>query len=524
MKEKLKKVKISPVAIILSGVLLVYFIYMCYLNLSLTPSFYCTDMYSDILYSVRVWETKSIFPDGWVFGNQLYVIATPVLAALIYGIIGHPARAMAIATIIMALGVFASFLWMLRPVFEKIEERLLGLLFFIALVAYCGDAIYTVNGWQLFFTMCSYYACYMITAFICFGCFLRRREKPTRPRIVAFVFAVLFSFACGMQSLRQTAVMVLPMLAVEGIMQLKSLIKQKKIEWQALIVTASMSLSNLLGLLVARLLSIAKNEIFSSTELLEKAELPSSVNISLTNMANLLTDKDHRGLLFLMAVIITVVSLLQAKRLKDKSPNAWGVLVSLFGISVLGIFILDVHTKMYVRSIYYFMLVPLIALLPIYAYRRWRLGKAITLVLLAMIVIGSYKITILPTSEIASKSETNLSYEISDMLLERGYTTVYSGWNQCEDIAIASGGRITAGFWDSSKDVFNPVTYLCDPSVYEVESEKCVYYLRSDNRDIALQKAEEQGVTMTLVAEYPTWGIWFYEASENLMQMNMKQP
>ena len=119
MKEKLKKVKISPVAIILSGVLLVYFIYMCYLNLSLTPSFYCTDMYSDILYSVRVWETKSIFPDGWGFGNQLYVIATPVLAALIYGIIGHPARAMAIATIIMALGVFASFLWMLRPVFEK---------------------------------------------------------------------------------------------------------------------------------------------------------------------------------------------------------------------------------------------------------------------------------------------------------------------------------------------------------------------------------------------------------------------
>ena len=68
------------------------------------------------------------------------------------------------------------------------------------------------------------------------------------------------------------------------------------------------------------------------------------------------------------------------------------------------------------------------------------------------------------------------------MLIEKGYTTVYSGWNQCEDIAIASGGKITAGFWNrSTKDVFTPVMYLCDPSVYEVDSDQCVYYLRSDN-------------------------------------------
>ncbi len=524
MKEKLKKVKISPVAIILSGVILIYFIYICYLNLSLTPSFYCTDMYSDILYSVRAWESKSIFPEGWVFGNQLYVIATPVLASLIYGIIGQPALSMAVATIIMTLGIFASFLWMLRPVFPRIEERLLGLLFLIALTAYCGDAIYTVRGWQLFFTMCSYYACYVITAFTCFGCFLRRHDKLTKPRIAILIISILLSFACGMQSLRQTAVMILPMLAVEGIMQLRSLIKEKRIEWQPLIITASLSAANLLGLLVARLVNIPKNEIFSSAELLEKTDIPASVNTALTNIAGLLTDKDHRGILFLMVVTVTVVSLIQAKRLKDKSPDGWGTLISLFGISILGILLIDIYTKMYIRSIYYFMLFPLIAILPIYAYRRWRFGKIITVLLLTMIIIGSYKTAVLPAAKTASQADTNLSYEISDMLLDKGYTTIYSGWNQCEDIAIASGGEISAGFWDSPKDVFNPVMYLCDPTVYEVESERCVYYLRSDNRNIALQKAGELGVTMTLVAEYPEWGIWLYEASENLMQMNIKQP
>ena len=128
------------------------------------------------------------------------------------------------------------------------------------------------------------------------------------------------------------------------------------------------------------------------------------------------------------------------------------------------------------------------------------LSLVLALLLLTMLVVGAFKNAILPATETAKKADTNASYAISDMLVEKGYTTIYSGWNQCEDIAIASEGRITAGFWNSSKDVFRPVMYLCDPSIYEVDSTKCVYYLRKDNKDIALKKAQERGVTMTLVA------------------------
>ena len=191
--------------------------------------------------------------------------------------------------------------------------------------------------------------------------------------------------------------------------------------------------------------------------------------------------------------------------------------VWLFVLSVLGILFLDVFTDMTVRSIYYFMLFPMLATLGSYVYLQWKGGKVIVLALLAILVVGSFCNNILPTDQNIKKSQNHISGEISDMLLEKGYTTIYSGWNQCEDIAIASGGRITAGFWDGSEDVFVPVEYLCDPSVYTVESEKCVYYLRRDNLEIAIQKAREQGVTMTLVAAYPEWGIWLYEASEKLM-------
>ena len=375
---------------LLLGVLAVCFFYICFLNLSLTPSFYCTDMYSDILYSVRAWEEHSLFPDGWVFGNQLYVIATPVLASLIYGITGHPALSMAIASIIMTVGVALSFLWMLKPVFPRLNERLVGLLCFIALVSYSGDAIYSVKGWQLFFTLCSYYACYAITAFLCFGCFLRRRDKLKKTRIALLIIAALLAFGSGMQSLRQTAVMLPPMLAIEAVMQIKSLVKRKKLELQPLLITGGLSLANLLGLFVIRLMNVPQKEIFSSTDLLEKSEIPNAINHTWTNLASLLTDKEHYGVLLLMAVIVAALALIQAKRQKDSVPAGWGSLVALLSISVLGIAAIDALTQMSVRSIYYFMAFPLVALLPVYAYRRWKFGKIFALVVVAMLVVGSF--------------------------------------------------------------------------------------------------------------------------------------
>ena len=45
-------------------------------------------MYSDAQIAKLMWEQKTIFPKNWIFGNQYYVIATPVLAAVMYGICG----------------------------------------------------------------------------------------------------------------------------------------------------------------------------------------------------------------------------------------------------------------------------------------------------------------------------------------------------------------------------------------------------------------------------------------------------
>ena len=73
------------------------------------------DMYEDTLAARLMWEEGTLFPRRYLFGNQFYVIATPVLAALFYGITGSMNNAMAIATTCMSLLLLLSLDWMLRP-------------------------------------------------------------------------------------------------------------------------------------------------------------------------------------------------------------------------------------------------------------------------------------------------------------------------------------------------------------------------------------------------------------------------
>ena len=79
------------------------------------PWFLGADTYGDTLVARYMWEQKTVFPEGWVFGNQYYVVATPVLAALFYGLTGSMNFAMALATTAMTAFLLLALWWMLRP-------------------------------------------------------------------------------------------------------------------------------------------------------------------------------------------------------------------------------------------------------------------------------------------------------------------------------------------------------------------------------------------------------------------------
>ena len=56
------------------------------INFKLFPEFCDSDMFVDLYPARLMWEQKKLFPEGWVFGNQYFVIASPVWTAFFYGL------------------------------------------------------------------------------------------------------------------------------------------------------------------------------------------------------------------------------------------------------------------------------------------------------------------------------------------------------------------------------------------------------------------------------------------------------
>ena len=86
-------------SLIIILVLLAYFAVFAIVNFAGFAYFCNADMYEDTLVARLMWEQKTLFPENYIFGNQYYVIATPVFAALFYGLTGSMNTAMQIAVI-----------------------------------------------------------------------------------------------------------------------------------------------------------------------------------------------------------------------------------------------------------------------------------------------------------------------------------------------------------------------------------------------------------------------------------------
>ena len=67
-------------SLIIILVLLAYFAVFAIVNFAGFAYFCNADMYEDTLVARLMWEQKTLFPENYIFGNQYYVIATPVFA------------------------------------------------------------------------------------------------------------------------------------------------------------------------------------------------------------------------------------------------------------------------------------------------------------------------------------------------------------------------------------------------------------------------------------------------------------
>ena len=220
------------------------------------PQVFNLDMYSDAQVAKLMWEEKTLFPENWVFGNQYYVVATPVLSALFYGLCGDSIMAMGFASTSMMLIQFALFLWLVKPYVGK-KAMLAGLFAFGGAVILGTSLCNSTMGMQLLYTMASYYACYMIGVLLVLGIYLRLRSGEKVNKLMP-VLAVFMCFCLGIQSLRETLVLIVPLVAVE-ILQI--IFARKPAKTTAFVTV--LAISNVLGLAVAKVVPAVSNKSIS---------------------------------------------------------------------------------------------------------------------------------------------------------------------------------------------------------------------------------------------------------------------
>lgn len=491
--------------------ILAYLAVFAVINFKGFAKFCDPDMYADTLIAKMMWEQKTIFPQPWCFGNQYYVIATPVLAALFYGITGNTNTAMALATEVMTLLIFLSFFWMFRAISRNALPALLGCLMLMAAII-APHGVHSRFG-VLFFMQASYYACYIITMFVVFGDYLRTMQSD-KHRPIAWGLSLVLSFATGMQSIRQTVVMVLPLLAYECFRALRRMILHEKF-WDAasrrsLIRVLSYGAANGAGLVTIKLLHIPQVTIYGHLELASRQRLADSLArvwecFSQVTGLEFAFRSDYSVfftafcLIFLAAVVFAIVKWLSRLN-RQEEPLALCWLLFLIGIG--GVILASVLFNIKLRAIYIFMWFPLAAFSVLILLKdlsfRPRLAAA---GLVCILSFANLCYSFLPDAGTALKDEPSDTQRMCQWAMEEGFEYIYGGWYTAPYTAAYSGGRITAGFWFD--DIYNPLTYINALDIYDEEdNEKAVYIFDSQDRDRALDLARDRGVTLTEVAQF----------------------
>ena len=519
MKNHLNRVT----AIVCAVVSLLFLFVFCVINFRGFGQFCTGDIYSDT-YLVRVmWESGTIFPENWIFGNQFYVISTPVLAALIYGLCGSINLSMILATTAMTLLTIVCFWWMLRP-FASRTQILLGLTVLLGSVI-GPDVVATIEG-QIFYLMASYYAGYLITMFVVFGDYVRTLHNPERKGTAVLILAVFLSFGTGMQSLRQTAVMVFPLLAAEAIRLLLLWLRRTPVSsWniKATVRVALYTAANLSGMAAIKVIAPNCVTMYGELSFNPLSRVPECLSTclralrSISGLKYLDSETPLLGVIALVLVLATVIALLSLF-LRRRKWDGCDVLMILFGASILCTLGVSVVVNIYTRSIYIFPWYPLAALAAVVLFSRLRIShRAVATALLLIALLGNLFLSYGSSAEKACSDAALPERQVAQYLMDEGYSRVYGPWMWVDRVAVWTDGQVAAGSWYGS--VCQVIPYITPTDIFsEADNAKACYLtINAKTEQELLDFAASQGAEMTLLERFEGTSYCLYTSSKQLM-------
>lgn len=496
-----------------------FFAVFAVINFKCFARFCEQDMYADTLVAKMMWEQKSLFPLGYVFGNQLYVVATPVLSALFYGLTGSPNTAMALATTVMSILILLSFDWLLRPFVERRLSLCCAMLMLVACAF--GEKLVNQEMGQLLFILCSYYACYLITLFVVLGDYVRSVAEP-RLRPLPLVLSLLLCFATGMQSLRQTCIMVLPILAFEALQLLLGFKKQRREilrrRKMPLIRSLAYAAANLAGLLFVKLFPVHQYTIFNSAPESFSQRL-SDIYVAFRDVAGFgWAGPEHP--FFILLLTFQLALLFGALVLQLRQLRTGGVLSDLWWlllISIAAVTAAALVTSLQIRAVYLFTYYPLLALSTALVLEQ--LGptlRRIVALALCLLSLANLYTSYIPSVQSALAPQEDPLEQISVWAVENGYELVYGNHSTAApSIAAYSDGALVAGCWDEEV-MFKVKPYLNIQNIYSIEdASRAIYVFTPQELEYAHEAASYTNDSLHFQARFGQFSV--YTCGDQLM-------
>lgn len=487
---------------------------------------YDMDMALNAHVAKLMWSEKTFFPGNWIFGNQYFIIETPNLAALFYGLTHQTTLASALACSLWVFILIGTFVWCLKP-FVPSKGVLVGTLCLIGGVI-CGTsaASYT-KGLQVLYTMASYYASYLEVLLLSLGAWLRL-YSGRKLHWALWVLVLLLNFAVGMHSLREMLILGIPLLALSLLFIV--LHKEKSVGIRrAALLALFILVAEGAGYLLIKHLDIPASGNIDPVRLKWDMDVLSAnfINASkgLLRISGLAFIKDgiqYLPLFFsaLCTAACVIWALVTIVRKKDWSflpifiLFAWTSVLAVFAV---GVFFFQT------RDIYFFIYWLLATLSFVYLAtqgskkrKRWITGAV------CLIAAVNYGYNFLPDFIDYHRYAPQMA-ETTQRLIDEGYTTLYG--DDCAVFAAASKDRIVAtpirlNVNEESIGTLSIFPYNKDTSLYEEPYSRhavvCFsnYYLDQHHETLGLFLQRHTGVE---VLKRFSWG------KRNLVLLKFKE-
>ena len=475
-----------------------YLVTIFWINMN-GPQWYNYDLYADSMVARYMVESRSLFPDQWVFGNQFYVVATPVLSALFYSLTGSTTLSLSLASCTMTVLVVLSFAWCLKPYVSK-QSILVGLLCLIGGTLFNTNAATSEDGLQVFYTMGSYYACYIIGIFFTLGIWMRlHQNQKVNPLLMCLCF--LINLALGMQSLREMLVLILPLGALIVFLILVDFFKRKTEPFRfftkdrifALAMFVASAAGYVLIKVLVKTIPIHQYSILQNVRpsLAENALLSVQAFLDYTGIIKMYSQPEIFEIIcavFTFAVVgYAAVSLLASRKISPMFCLVGFCVISIAAVLCAGVI------KIYTRPIYYFVWHILVAFSFVYAFEklsdRIPLRSIVLTCLILIAGINGYYHFHTPMEE--QRGHDRFYQDIADTLHEEGITTLFydeASFFEAPSIAAYSDDRIIcAAFFmhpdaQDTSNFLSYISYLCNTQWFYPEDMENSYLMMSGRR------------------------------------------